>query len=477
MTDHALATAADSGETLDEPPSERPAAIAPGEVVGRYRVLEELGRGAQGHVYRGEHLMLGYPVAIKVLSAEARERPTARDRLRREARVGAVVRHRNLASVLEAGRTASDELYLVMELAHGQSLAERVGARLPPRAAVEIGLQMCAALAALEAHGVVHRDVKPENVLVERTVDGAILMRLLDFGLAKTPTDDVAMRLTQEGSVLGTPYYMSPEQLRGDTLDSRSDLYSLGAMLFECISGRPPHDDPTLSSVLASVASKPAPPIRQLAPDCPAELARVIDRALEFDRELRWESPVEMAELLRRVAKVMERRGVNPSWKDALVDGGAERPSEDRPSSGVRRRARAFWYSRRGRAAMGVMAAVAIGAVVAGAALIPQPLAAESEASAATETTAAPADDDLPVEALERSARGLYLRGEAEAALHLYRQVTRRDPERASAWRGRGLVAESLGEDEEARRSLRRYVSLDPAAEDRADMLARVAQL
>jgi len=463
-------------ETLDDEPDD--AVVEPGAIVGRYRVLHELGSGAQGRVFRGEHLMLGYPVAIKVLSARLRDTPTARDRLRREARLGATVRHRHLASVLEAGRTASGELYLVMELAHGHALAGRLGEPLPPRACVEVGLQLCAALAALDAHGVVHRDVKPENVLVERTVDGAILLRLLDFGLAKTPSDEVAISLTREGSVLGTPYYMSPEQLRGADLDARSDLYSLGALLFECVTGRPPHDEPSLTAVLASVASEPAPRVRELAPGCPADLARAVDRALEEQRELRWDSPLEMAAELRRVADRLDARSADPGWQDALV---GEEPATPRPSralSGVRRRARALWYSRRARLSVALVTAAAVAGLVGAVALVPQPLSAEpdldKEVTRAVE--GAPADD-LPVPALERSARGLYLRGEAEAALHLYRQVTLRDPARASAWRGRGLVAESLSKPAEARRSLRRYLSLDPAAEDRADIRARLAQL
>ena len=200
--------------------------LKPGTLVGRYQA----GEGGQGVVYHGEHLTLGYPVAIKVMHVSDSEVCTARRaRFRREARLGAKLQHRHVVKVLEAGELDDASPYLVMEYVEGTSLSELIERTTLPAAAVtELGLQLLSAVAAIDDHGILHRDIKPENILLERTVDGAVMAKLLDFGVSKAHNVELASRtLTQDGTVLGTPYYMSPEQVRGKDLDVRTERGAL----------------------------------------------------------------------------------------------------------------------------------------------------------------------------------------------------------------------------------------------------------
>ncbi|UJR80217.1 tetratricopeptide repeat protein [Sandaracinus amylolyticus] len=280
--------------------------IVPGTVLaGRFRVGRALGRGGHGTVYQAEHVSLGYPVAVKVLHAGFGLDARRRARFRREALLGARLRHRNVVSILDAGELEDGAPFLVMEHVDGadlESVIER--SRLDAAATIEIGVQLLAGLTALGERGVIHRDIKPSNVMLQRCVDGYVEVKLLDFGISKAMRSEIALEtLTADDCVLGTPQYMPPEQVRGEALDVRADLYSVGCVLYECLVGEPPFDADTPGGVLARVLTERAKPVREVRPDVPAVLAVVIDRALARDAGDRWRHPAEMSEALRGAAQ------------------------------------------------------------------------------------------------------------------------------------------------------------------------------
>lgn len=476
--------------------------------VGRFRATSVLGEGGQGIVYRGEHVELGYPVAIKVLHDESASELT-RARFRREARLGAQVQHPNVVRVIELGELDDGSPFIVMEFIDGVSLSELIATRtLSPDATVELGLQLLAALAALHARGVVHRDIKPENVMLERSVDGTINAKILDFGISKTDDKELEpATLTRAGTIVGTPSYMSPEHVRGEPLDVRSDLYAVAGVLYEAIGGHPPHEAPTMSAVFAKIATEPVPPLRTHAPSCPAVLADVIDRGLRREREERFAHPLEMAEALRAAAHELSLARGADAWADVLGESclretqplelvHPRRSSSDETATVTAPAARKdIRPSRRWRTPAAVGLAMAVGGfflqlvttegtsetselspVVAP----PPPMEApvESNADEGEETSHASereppslqTPDELPLtlETLEHDARIAFVRGDGERSAALYQKVLERDPTRASAWRGFGLVSLAYGEHREARRALERYLELAPDAHDRA---------
>lgn len=271
-----------------------------GDTVDRYRIGALLGVGGHGVVYAAEHVELGYPVALKVLERHAVADPRRRARFRREALLGARIRHRNIVAILETGELHDCSPYLVMEHVRGVELAtllESEGA-LDPAAVVDLGLQLCAATAALSEHGILHRDIKPQNVMLARAVDGAVELKLLDFGIVKALRSATNATLTQDGFVLGTPHYMSPEQIRGQQLDVRSDLFAIGAVLYEALTGHPPIDAESTEGVLTKMLIERPTPLLERRPDCPPALAAVVERALEKNRDARYRTPLSMAEAL-----------------------------------------------------------------------------------------------------------------------------------------------------------------------------------
>jgi len=213
-------------------------------VAGQYRVVRRMGSGATGVIYEAARISDGLPVAMKLLRAAAAHDAVASDRLRREAEALGLAWHPNVVEVIDHGHLADGTAYLVMELLRGESLAARVKAkgRLRPRELLPIALDVCNALAAVHAAGVVHRDLKPSNIFLSASRDepaGPEGVKLLDFGIARVEWEET--RITNTGGPLGTPGYMSPEQEMGSgEIDARSDIFALGAVLFECLVGEPP---------------------------------------------------------------------------------------------------------------------------------------------------------------------------------------------------------------------------------------------
>ncbi len=251
---------------------------APGQELGPYRIVAEAGRGGMGRVYRAVDTRLNRTVAIKSLPAGMAADASYRERLRREARAAAALSHPGICTV-HALEEIAGELYLVTEFIEGRTLRDEIDAdaRPTPAMALETARQLAAALASAHGAGVTHRDLKPENVM--RTADGRI--KILDFGLARVEQATPAPApMTQPGAVIGTPAYMAPEQLNGQPVDARTDVFAFGVLIYEYVTGGHPFDAPTAIARAGRVLEATPSPLAQRRPDLPVQLARAVDRCL-----------------------------------------------------------------------------------------------------------------------------------------------------------------------------------------------------
>jgi len=277
-----------------------------GDVLGSYRLLELIGHGSMGRVYRAEHIALGRPVAVKVLHRHHARRCDAVARLVKEARAASRIHHRNIVEVIDYLEVDDETVCIVMELATGRSLRRLMDTpgALPPARALAILAQICDGLAAAHAAGIVHRDLKPDNVVVMRAPRGGDLVKLVDFGLAKLIDDDGDPR-TVAGQVFGTPPYMSPEQSIGGAVDGRADLYSLGAIAYEIFAGRPPFAASTFREYAFKHATVAPPPPTSVpghrVPDQRVE--SLILRCLAKNRQARHASAAELADDIRELGE------------------------------------------------------------------------------------------------------------------------------------------------------------------------------
>ncbi|CAN5902360.1 hypothetical protein BH11MYX3_BH11MYX3_29150 [soil metagenome] len=280
-------------------------------LAGRYHIVKKLGEGGMGAVYLATHNLLEKQVALKVLHGEFARKADLVERFMQEAKSASRIRHENVIDISDFGTTNEGLVFFAMELLKGHDLHEEVararlaGQLLPWARSKKIFLQICAALTAAHGHGIIHRDLKPENVYLVEFLGEPDFVKLLDFGIAKlTEVDEGGRKLTKTGMLFGTPEYMSPEQARGENVDVRVDVYAMGCILFQLVTGRVPFEAENFMGVLSLHLTEPPP---QIPPDvfdrigAPRELAGVIDRALMKDRNARWGTIEELAHAIRRV--------------------------------------------------------------------------------------------------------------------------------------------------------------------------------
>jgi serine/threonine-protein kinase len=269
-------------------------------IAGTYRLDRVIGRGGMGVVYAGQHVRTSRPVAVKILATQSED---ARKRFLREATIVGKTDHPNVVGVIDVGEE-EDALYIVLELLHGEPLSRYLARhrRLTPIEALDVALPIVDALACLHEAGVVHRDIKPANVFLAIDGVGSVVPTLLDFGISRA-IEHSETSLTASGALLGTPEYMSPEQVRGENdVGPSSDVWALGVVLYECLSGKKPFAAPTVGGVIARIVSESPTPLSRRAPDVPSELAAEIDRALARDPDERHASMRELGDALAHAA-------------------------------------------------------------------------------------------------------------------------------------------------------------------------------
>ncbi len=401
---------------------------------GRYALVSRIATGGMGEVWRGEDTVLDREVAIKVLKHEYADDPTFRARFEAEARHAAALHHPNVASVFDIGELVDDDgsgtrrPFLVMELVPGRPLSEllRGGESMPPERAAEVVAQAADAIAAAHAIGIVHRDVKPANLLV--TPEGTV--KITDFGIARV-ADGAAV--TQTGQIIGTPHYISPEQAEGHPATQASDIYALGVVLYECLAGRRPFARDTPIQVALAHIREPVPPLGE---DVPPRLRAIVEKALAKDPGERFARASDMSAALRGapvpglVAPTAAATAPDAGETQVLTRVPVE--PDERPAEHRRRRWLPPWWPWAGAAVAALLLVVGIAAAVEQGT---EPAAASQPAGDET----APADDRI------RVREGAYLGRDADevvAELEALGLTVRQEPvPAASADQAEGTVA------------------------------------
>ncbi|MBI5486885.1 MAG: serine/threonine protein kinase [Deltaproteobacteria bacterium] len=295
-----------------------------GQVVSdRYRLVSLLGRGGMGAVYRAEHVAIGKPVALKILHGTLGQRKEVLQRFRREAEAASKLMHIHTVQVFDYGHWRG-LTYLVMEYLRGSDLAAviRQEGRLPWHRTMSIVAQVCDSLAEAHAMGIVHRDLKPENILLVPRAGHPDFVKVVDFGLAKIRDDKQALDTTGDGSLLGTPFYMSPEQIRGEQVDSRADVYAIGGVIYRCLTGLPPFEAPTPFAVLTKHLNEALtlPGIRVPGAGIPPAVDALVAKAMAKDPAQRYRGAAELRLAVNEVVALLTTPGTTPTLVPAASE-------------------------------------------------------------------------------------------------------------------------------------------------------------
>jgi serine/threonine protein kinase len=311
-----------------------PSRLPPGAVIAqRYRIDSVLAEGGMGIVYRGWHLTLCQPIAIKVVRPELLSNAEAVSRFLNEARAVASLRAVNVAQVLDVGRIRGDTLYMVMEYLDGRDLRATLDedGALPLGRAADYLVQACTAMQEVHALGIVHRDLKPENLFVANLPDGRQVLKIIDFGISKR-LDDTGRSFTQPDRSLGSPQYMAPEQVSTpDHVDSRADIWSFGVVLFEMLTNSVPFRAHSITATCARVLCGEPNSLRQLRPELPEEIYAILQCCLAKNPADRFQTMEELAEALRPFATSTQLRQSRPSFR-LVLNSDVDVPREERPS-------------------------------------------------------------------------------------------------------------------------------------------------
>ncbi len=335
--------AADPDERTPARSGKRATSFVSGEVVAkRYRLIRELGEGGMGVVWVAHSLVLGVDVAIKLIRSGVAD-PDLASRMAREAQATATLGHPAIVRVFDFGSTESGDPFLVMELAHGETLAAllRREERLAPIAALQLILPIVDGLRCAHERGIVHRDIKPENVFVARDALGRVQPKLLDFGIAKLEYQPNVSRLTQVGEVLGSPEFMSPEQARGvGNVDLRTDVWALCVLIYEMLTGTVPFKVTNYNALMQAILhEQPVPTVEYAAGD--RELWKILAKGLEKSRDKRWASMTELGEALafwlfdRGVAEDVAGNSLKAVWLGGTLTGLATESALDATTPGT----------------------------------------------------------------------------------------------------------------------------------------------
>ena len=335
--------------SLEEDTESELVALVGTTVAGKYRVDRLIGRGGMGAVFQATNVAIGKRVALKFLDHEAAKNREACQRFQREAEAAGMAESAHIVQIFDSGVTEAGLPFLVMELLTGEDLRAclRREGRLSVPSALRIVNQVLRALVRAHEAGIVHRDLKPDNVFLCARDDDPSFVKLVDFGISKVARARTADTLTRRGTVLGTAFYMSPEQAQSFAdIDGRTDLFSLGAILFEMLTGRPPHGGRTYEAVLIAICTQEAPDVRSLVPEVPGNVAAIVSRALAREREQRFQSA---SEFLAAISNL------DGAFSDGMISSATPRADRESPSvvgQGPRRR-------RYGTLVAGIMATLA----------------------------------------------------------------------------------------------------------------------
>jgi serine/threonine-protein kinase len=301
-----------------------------GLVAGKYQLVRMIGRGGMGSVWEARHASLGTSSAIKFIEAEYADSQEARSRFDKEAKAAATIQSKHAIQIYDHGVTDDGKPYIVMELLQGEPLDKRIErlGRLSLQETAKIIQQVCRGLARAHERGIIHRDLKPENIFLVRTADDDDdTAKVLDFGIAKMNSEQNGglTSSTKTGAVLGTPYYMSPEQARGlRNVDHRTDVWSLAVIAFKCVTGKLPFEGESVGDLLVKICTSPIPMPSQLMPGLPPNFDAWFMRAMEREPERRFSNVTELAEALCFAAGIATRsgQGSNPGTPYSHVPGG-----------------------------------------------------------------------------------------------------------------------------------------------------------